>query len=215
MNSASKTTPSAFLNADEIRAATFVRHIEIHDTLGSTNDRAAELARDPHIELPALVVARHQTAGRGRGQNKWWSADGALAFSLLLDPAAFGIRTENWPQLSLATAAAVRDALEKELLSEPSRLRIKAPNDVLLDGRKVCGILIDAPGGGAPAKNRVIIGIGINVNNSWRESPRELDAKGTALCDATGRRHDLARVLVEVLRAVQNRLGQVEMFENR
>ena len=101
----------AFLDADAIRAATFVRHVEIHDTLGSTNDRAAELARDPNVELPALVVARQQTAGRGRGDNTWWSADGALTFSVLLDTVAFGISASNWPQLSLATAVAVCDAL--------------------------------------------------------------------------------------------------------
>ena len=107
--------PDAYLDADAIRAATFVRHVEIHDTLGSTNDRAAELARDADIELPALVAARHQTAGRGRGKNTWWSADGALTFSVLLEPAALGISTANWPQLSLATAVAVCDALSSEL----------------------------------------------------------------------------------------------------
>jgi len=98
--------PDAYLDADEIRASTFIRHVEIHETLGSTNDRAAELARDADIELPALVAARHQTAGRGRGSNTWWSDDGALTFSIILDPTAFGISAAKWPQLSLTTAVA-------------------------------------------------------------------------------------------------------------
>src|SRR4051812_27424986 len=109
-----KKHPTPFLNADEIRAAMFIRRVEIHFALGSTNDRATELARDSNIELPALVVARLQTAGRGRGKNVWWSADGALAFSVLLDPAALELGTENWPQLSLTTAVAVCDALADE-----------------------------------------------------------------------------------------------------
>jgi hypothetical protein len=98
--------PEVYLDADEIRRTTFIRHVEIHDTLRSTNDRAAELARDPDIQLPALIAARQQTAGRGRGSNTWWSADGALTLSIVLDPAAFGIGMANWPQLSLATAVA-------------------------------------------------------------------------------------------------------------
>jgi BirA family biotin operon repressor/biotin-[acetyl-CoA-carboxylase] ligase len=216
-------------DAEEIRAATFVRHIEIHDTLGSTNDRAAELARDSTIELPALVVARHQTAGKGRGRNKWWAGDGALTFSLLLDQATTGVQTASWPQLSLATAVAVCDALTMELndspwragssttpggdaparYEAPSRLGIKWPNDVLLDGGKVCGILIESPGGTAPAKNRLIIGIGINVNNSVMSASDEIQQRGIALCDFTAGRHDLRSILNSFLQAIEVRLGQV------
>ena len=206
----------AFLDADAIRAASFVRHVEIHDTLGSTNDRAAELARDPHIELPALVAARHQTAGRGRGANSWWSADGALTFSILLDPGAFRIITANWPQLSLATAVAVCDALSCELnpqseIRNPksASLAIKWPNDVMLDGGKVCGILVESPGGAAPAKDRLIIGIGVNVNNSWHSAPRVAGPDGVALCDATSRKHELQAVLTNTLIAIPRRIDQL------
>src|SRR5687768_14172473 len=120
-------------DAEEIRAATFVRLIEIHDTLGSTNDRAAELARDSTIELPALVVARHQTAGKGRGQRKWWSAEGALTFSLLLDPMTTGVPPANWPQMSLASAVAVGDALSFEISATvypQSAARLSSPKSI-------------------------------------------------------------------------------------
>ncbi len=211
MKSDTETTPGTFLSADDIRAATFVRHVEIHDTLGSTNDRAAELARRTNIELPALVVARHQTAGRGRGKNAWWSAEGALTFSILLEPAAMGIQSANWPQLSLATAVAVCDALEQELkLAAPqTRVGIKWPNDVMLDGRKVAGILIESPGGAAPAKDRLVVGIGINVNNPRRLSPNCVTADGIAICDATGKLHDLQMVLAKFLQHWHTRLGQL------
>ena len=200
---------SAFLDADRIRAASFVRHVEIHDTLGSTNLRAAELARETEIELPALVVARSQTAGRGRGQHTWWSADGALTFSLLLDTATFRIDARSWPQLSLAVAVAVCDALAEELGDARLGLGIKWPNDVMLDGGKLGGILIESPGGIAPAKGRLVIGIGINVNNSWHSAPREAGGNGIALCDVARRAHDLQNVLTNVLNSMRERIAQL------
>jgi BirA family biotin operon repressor/biotin-[acetyl-CoA-carboxylase] ligase len=198
----------AFLDADQIRAASFIRHVEIHDTLGSTNDRAAELARETQIELPALVAARIQTAGRGRGSNRWWSAEGALTFSVLLEPAALGIGTTRWPQLSLATAVAVCDALSQEV-EQVSSLGIKWPNDVMLDGGKVAGILIESPGGGVPAKDRLIIGIGINVNNSWRGAPCHLRPHGAVLCDTTGKQHHLEFLLIRTLASLQVRIAEL------
>lgn len=195
-------------DADEIRQLTFVRHVEVHDTLGSTNDRAAELARElSSDQLPALVVAERQTAGRGRGKHIWWSADGALTFSLLIDAHSTGILPANWPQLSLATAVAVCDALRNEV--PKSTLGIKWPNDVLIDGGKVCGILIESPGGAAPAKDRLIIGVGINVNNSWRSAPQDAGADGVALCDLTGRQYELTPLLTSVLVSFANRIQQL------
>jgi BirA family biotin operon repressor/biotin-[acetyl-CoA-carboxylase] ligase len=200
-----------FLDADELRATTFVRHVEVHQTLHSTNDRAAELARDPTIELPALIAARLQTAGRGRGANKWWSAEGALTFSLLLDSAEIGISVQNWPQLSLATAAAICDAISAE--APRASLSIKSPNDVLIDGRKVCGILVESPSGTAQARNRLIIGVGINVNNSCRAAPLEIRSKATALCHVTGTHQNLQAILVRALQAIEERFRQLAAGE--
>jgi BirA family biotin operon repressor/biotin-[acetyl-CoA-carboxylase] ligase len=208
-------TPDPFLDANEIRAATFVRDIEIHDTLGSTNERALQLASKHEIDLPALVVARRQTAGKGRGRNTWWAADGALTISLLLDAETSGIVPANWPQLSLTTAVAVCDAITGCVTegSGASVLQIKWPNDVLLSGRKVCGILIESPGGAAPAKRRLIIGIGINVNNSWLDAPHDIATSGTALCDYTGMKHDLNSVTVRVLNAMGGRMDQLRRHD--
>src|SRR3990172_11878277 len=107
----------SFLDADRLCATTFVRHVELHDSLPSTNDRAIELAASTELQTPALVAARVQTAGRGRGSNTWWSADGALTFSLILDTAGWGLTHPDWPRVSLTTAVAVCDALAKELSS--------------------------------------------------------------------------------------------------
>jgi BirA family biotin operon repressor/biotin-[acetyl-CoA-carboxylase] ligase len=200
--------PDAYLDAASIRAATFVRHVEIHEALGSTNDRAAELARDTGIELPVLVATRHQTAGRGRGKNTWSSTDGALTFSLLLDPGLLGVGPAHWPQISLVTAVAVCDALSDELNPRSAGLAIKWPNDIMLDGAKICGILIESPGGPAPAKNRLIVGIGINVNNTRRDQRPESAFKSTSCVDQTGRSHNLQHLLIAVLQAIEHRLKQ-------
>jgi len=195
-------------DADELRANTFVRHVEVHDELGSTNDRAIELARELASDaLPALVVARRQTAGRGRGRNVWWSADGALTFSLLIDQQSTGILPANWPQVSLAMAVAVCDAISADVPS--ATIGIKWPNDVFLDGRKVCGVLVESPGGAAPAKHRLVVGAGINVNNSWREAPADFAQAGTAMCDISHRQHALPMVLENMLRAFAHRIAQL------
>lgn len=199
---------TGFLDADRLRADTFVRHVELHDTLPSTNDCALALALDASLQTPALVVARRQTAGRGRGPHDWWATDGALTFSLLIDSDEFGITQRDWPRLSVATAVAVCDALERCEVP-PSHLGIKWPNDVLVDGRKVCGILIESPGGTAPAGGRLVVGVGINVNNSWRDAPQDAGPCGTSLCDESGREHDPAAVLQRVLSAVERRLRQL------
>jgi BirA family biotin operon repressor/biotin-[acetyl-CoA-carboxylase] ligase len=231
------TNSCSFLDAEQVRAATFVRHVELHEVLGSTNDRAADLARDAGIERPALVAARLQTAGRGRGRNIWWATDGALTFSLLLDGATTGIEPNDWPKLSIAAAVAACDAFGAGLservgapsrmvesgrytvpiglgdaptgLIKPSEFQIKWPNDVLLGGRKVCGILIESPGGPGPGKNCLILGIGVNVNNSWRDAPEKVKCNATALCDVIGRKFDLQHVLIDLLNSLSFRIHQL------
>jgi BirA family biotin operon repressor/biotin-[acetyl-CoA-carboxylase] ligase len=92
---------------------------------------------------------------------------------------------------------------------------VKWPNDVLLDGGKVCGILIESPGGAAPAKERLIIGIGMNINNSWRNAPRNFGPGGAALCDVTGSHHALQTVLVHSLRSLEERIHQLTGGDSR
>ena len=66
-------------------AETFIQRIEFHEELPSTNDLALRLAVDETLATPLLVLADRQTAGRGRGVNRWWSNDGALTFTLVGD----------------------------------------------------------------------------------------------------------------------------------
>jgi BirA family biotin operon repressor/biotin-[acetyl-CoA-carboxylase] ligase len=91
----------------------------------------------------------------------------------------------------------------------PDELAIKWPNDVLIDGAKVCGILIESPGGPAPAKDRVVIGVGINVNNTWYGASYEAGPNGAALHDFTGRSHDVDAILIAFVDALDRRLHQL------
>ena len=186
----------------EIVAQTFVREVEFHAEIGSTNDRALDLAAaEVSPSTPLLIWALQQTAGRGRGANRWWAADGALTFSLLLDTAALNIPQERWPQVSLTSGLAVCAALQG--LVPHATVNLKWPNDVFLDGLKICGILVEIP---PRQSGKLVVGIGINVNNSRTKAPPEIAAKATGLCDVAGRTWELTDVLIQVLLELDDHL---------
>ncbi len=195
----------SMLPAPQIVAETFVKQVEFHAEIGSTNDRALDLAAaEVSSETPLLIWALEQTAGRGRGANRWWASGGALTFSLLLDTKSLELPQERWPQVSLATGLAVCAALE-ELLPQ-AEIGLKWPNDVFLHGRKICGILVEIP---PRQSGKLVVGIGINVNNSLDNAPPELWPTATALCDASNRTWDLPMVLIQVLQQLERHLQQL------
>ncbi|MBV8228764.1 MAG: hypothetical protein JO329_02155, partial [Planctomycetaceae bacterium] len=93
----------------------FVRMLIERDVVESTNDLARELAIAGTVELPLAIRAARQTRGRGRGAHAWWSDAGSLTFSVLLDPAAHGLRVADEPKLALATAVALIEAAAGDL----------------------------------------------------------------------------------------------------
>lgn len=199
---------------DRVLRSTFVRQVEFHREIRSTNDRALELARQAGRQYPLLVLAEEQIAGRGRGANRWWAGRGALTFSLLLETQALDLPPRRWPQASLTAGLAVSEAIETMLADRC--VQLKWPNDVYVRGRKACGILVEVPPRG---DGRVVVGIGINVNNSLREAPPELQATATALCDAAQREFAVIEVLEQVLVRLAERLQgigrQDEELRNR
>jgi BirA family transcriptional regulator, biotin operon repressor / biotin---[acetyl-CoA-carboxylase] ligase len=136
--------------------------IEVLDATPSTNAVAVERAQAGAPE-GLVVVADHQTAGRGRLDRVWETPAGtAVTFSLLLRPTA---PTRSWPWLPLLTGYAVDKALKARGLDAG----VKWPNDVLIGGRKVAGILverIETPDGPA-----AVVGVGINVAMTDTELP--------------------------------------------
>ncbi len=186
--------PFSPVELEWLHKSTFVRAVECHDQLASTNDRAMEWAAAEDLPLPALIVARSQTAGRGRGGNHWWSREGSLTFSLVLEPQAWGTVGADWPKVSLTVGLAVCLALEP--LARSCRPKLKWPNDVYLEDRKICGVLIEVP---QRAAGRVVIGIGINVNNSFDAAPPPQRQTAVSLSQVTGQTHRLASILQAVL----------------
>ena len=155
---------------------------------GSTNDvaRALAAAGAPH---GTLVTAAEQRAGRGR-QGRTWSAppDRALLMSLVL---------REWPRLlPIAAALAVAD------VAGPAAA-IKWPNDVLLDGRKLAGILAEA----RPQEGWAVLGIGVNVAVREDDLPAELRGRAASLGLEPGA---IEPLLGELLRALERRLSQPE-----
>jgi BirA family biotin operon repressor/biotin-[acetyl-CoA-carboxylase] ligase len=191
---------------DRIRRETFVARVEHHTTLASTNDRAAECAAGCAAGfaggLPLLVIADEQTAGRGRGANRWWTGGGALAFSLLVEGESIGAAAGPAPLVALATAAAVAEAVTP-LLPEHN-VGLHWPNDVMVAERKLAGILIEA----LPDR-RHIIGIGLNVNNSAAAAPAELRDRIATLRDLSGRDHAPSDLLVALLRRLEVEFRQL------
>jgi BirA family transcriptional regulator, biotin operon repressor / biotin---[acetyl-CoA-carboxylase] ligase len=189
-----------FTSADveRIRSRNFVREIEVHSEIGSTNDRAAERAFEPSLPCPCLILAARQTAGRGRGANTWWSAPGALTFSLVLEPRRIGLVTERLPQVALASGLAVCEVVAELLPRFP--VGLKWPNDVFLSGRKVSGILIEAPHAGT---GRLVAGIGLNVNNAFAAAPDELRRTAVSMVDIAGQPFDRTAVLLAILERLE------------
>jgi BirA family biotin operon repressor/biotin-[acetyl-CoA-carboxylase] ligase len=185
-----------------IAAQSFVSHVDFHDELASTNDRAAELCRGDDVSRPALVLTARQTAGRGRGGNRWWAADGALTFSLVLDTHRPGHDHTSLAVMSLVAALGIADAIDA-LLGPSHRCRVKWPNDVYVSGRKICGILPERPHGDA---GPLIVGIGLNVNNSTSRAPDDIQSTAVALCDIDAQPRPLAGVLIEALRGLEQAL---------
>jgi BirA family biotin operon repressor/biotin-[acetyl-CoA-carboxylase] ligase len=171
------------------------------DVIDSTQSEAQRLAAAGAPE-GTVVTALHQRAGRGRRGHDWWDAPGqSLLASVLLRPTG---PVTAAPQLSLVGGLAVADALVA-VASVPARIRW--PNDLLVDGRKVCGILAEAAsdgagdgvGAGASAGrlHHVILGIGVNLAQT--AFPEALADRATSLRLVTGRAPEADVVLAAVL----------------
>lgn len=144
------------------------------DAVGSTNDEAKALAR---AGAPAgtLVWAAEQTAGRGRRGRRWQSPPGNLYLSLVVRPEGAAAAAA---QLGFVAALALGDALAA-LAGPDLPLRFKWPNDLLADGRKLAGILLESETSGRDRVDFVVIGVGVNI----AAAPRNVEYPATSLAD--------------------------------
>jgi len=171
------------------------RHIRFYAELGSTNDEAFDLARQGAPE-GTVVVADRQTRGRGRMQRVWVSPPGRnLYLSVVLRPE---IAPERAPQLSIVAGVAAAEALGALCPG----VTLKWPNDVLVGGRKLCGILAEMRAA-AGRLDFVILGIGVNVNLTRGECPPEIAGIATSLREESGRPFARAEVAAGFLRSLE------------
>jgi len=170
--------------------------VEVLASTGSTNAVVADRARAGE---PAglVVVAESQTAGRGRLDRTWVSPPRAgLTCSVLVRP---DLIPAQWPWLPLLTGLAVATALAEQAEVDTA---LKWPNDVLVGGRKVCGVLVEVPLPGA-----AVIGIGLNVTTRQDELP---SPAATSLVLAGATTTDRGVLLRAVLRALTSSLADVD-----
>lgn len=153
-----------------------VPFLETHDILGSTNDRLRTLAGNGAPPY-TVVVAEEQTAGKGRGGSSWVSPAGMGIWMSVLIP---GEGSGRPPLTPLLVGVAVIRAIHDRRF--PARAGLKWPNDVEVEGRKVCGILCEGVATGA-----TVAGIGINVTGDRDCFPPELRDRATTLEAAAGK----------------------------
>jgi len=190
------------LDTDRLVRETFIARAEHYTTVGSTNDLARGFAAEGVGPLPLLIVADEQTAGRGRGTNRWWTGGGSLACSLLLDVDHLGFDLGRSPLVSLAAAVAIVQTVAPRLPSHT--VGIHWPNDVFVDGRKLAGVLVEVL-----RARRMIVGIGLNTNSSLRDAPEPVKKRATTLVELTGAEHQRTNVLLDLLAHLENGLGQL------
>ena len=202
-------------NLRKIREKTFVADLEHHVAIGSDERPRDRVCRLPGLKLPFADPRRPADGGRGRGSNRWWTGPGSLAFSLLIGPDLAGpggasacpplpACARGSALVSLAAGVAVVDALGP--LVPGHEIGIHWPNDVMLGGRKLAGILIEALPDG-----KHVIGIGINTNNTAADAPEEVRPRVVTLRDVTGRVHDSVELLIAILRQLQRQFFELAL----
>lgn len=170
----------------------FGRAIRYHDEIDSTNAEAKKLAVAGAPE-GTVVVAESQSAGRGRLGRRWTSPAGkGLLFSMLLRPP---VSMPDAHLLTIVAATATCDAIESLV---PVDVRIKWPNDLLIDDRKVGGILLEVAGE-QDAIDWVVVGIGLNVNTEYADLPVALRRTAVSLKMASGQAVDRSELLARLL----------------
>jgi BirA family transcriptional regulator, biotin operon repressor / biotin---[acetyl-CoA-carboxylase] ligase len=169
------------------------------ESCGSTNDEAARLAR-AGARHGTVVIAERQTAGRGRDGRAWQSPPGGLYLSAIVRPP---LPIVDVPPMTLAIGIGLCDAIR--FAGAPASL--KWPNDVLLDGKKLAGVLVEAQSQGNKLES-VVVGIGINLDG---ELPDDVAETATTLADASGTRIDreafIAHLLADVERWIDRYVG--------
>lgn len=183
------------LNQEYLRknlAGKFIGHpLYYYEEIGSTNDEAFHLGVAGAPE-GTVLIAESQMAGKGRMQRVWYSPPGANIYtSIILRPMFEAPRA---PQISIAAGVAVAEILEDYC---PGKVRLKWPNDVLIEGKKICGILAQMKMSGGDI-DFIVVGIGMNINLSYEQFPKDIQKIATSLSIETGREISRADLIIHL-----------------
>lgn len=180
------------------------QEIYYYATVGSTNEVARQLAEAGAAE-GTLVVAEEQVQGRGRRQRSWWSPpEQGIWMSLVLRPE---LPVALAPVLTLMAAVAVADGI-RGATGLPAG--IKWPNDILVHGRKACGILLEVKAE-VERLHYAVVGIGINVNQQAASFPAELQGQATSLRVEAGEKIDRAALVQEILGEMEKQYRELQV----
>ncbi|MEX0724354.1 MAG: biotin--[acetyl-CoA-carboxylase] ligase [Gracilimonas sp.] len=170
----------------------------------STNSFAKKVREDSPLH-GSLILTDHQTGGRGQYERKWTTEKGQnLTFSLIFEPK----KAERFTLLTLTCALAVRDAINK---SADLGTMIKWPNDILSNGKKLCGILTETQFSGNNLE-RIVVGIGLNVNQ--RNFLDELAGSATSISKESSREISRENLLAEILQNIEYRYRLWNQFNS-
>src|SRR5665648_191352 len=184
------------------------KEIDYFPELKSTNIIAKEKAlhRAEGINEGTLIIAERQSAGKGRLGREWFSPAGGIWFSIILYPQ---LSPSYIPRITLVTAVAVVQAIK---VCTQIESQIKWPNDVLINEKKVCGILTEMSAE-LDIINWVVVGIGINVNIDHREFPEDIQENTISLKEALGKevlRVKLAQTFLQEFEKYYDKLKRKE-----
>jgi BirA family biotin operon repressor/biotin-[acetyl-CoA-carboxylase] ligase len=193
------------LNVEKLREflrTRFVgRSIVFTHAATSTNDVARELA-DLGADEGTVILSETQTSGRGRLNRKWISPYGGLWFSTILRPK---LKPSDASKLTFAASLAVAKTLRKLY---DLKVSTKWPNDVLANGKKVCGVLAEMSSSHEET-SCVILGVGVNANFDVKALPEELRENATSLKTELGRNTNLERLFKTLLQNLENTYSQM------
>ncbi len=193
----------------KLKTSLFGTNIYYEESLDSTNDYTMQLAKEGAPE-GTIVLTEYQESGKGRLNRSWFSSRGQnLLMSILLRPE---LEIEMVQKIALATATILIDSLEdfyKNRKIKISELEVKWPNDILLNGKKLGGILAESK-----LKNKtmeaLVIGIGLNVNSTKNEFPEDIRDLAISLKDFIGKDTSIEDLLTFFLnRTMRNMSEQI------
>jgi BirA family biotin operon repressor/biotin-[acetyl-CoA-carboxylase] ligase len=188
---------------NELVKNSLLNYIVHFEEVDSTN----KYTKENNLPSDGIVITSFQKDGKGRFGRKWIAAsDEDLTFTLVK---SFKISVDNIHLVNFYTSYILSETLKNFLEKYPeAKINLKWPNDVLLNGKKICGILLDVSGLNNEEK-RFIIGIGLNVNK--KNIPDEISHKATSLSNETKRKHEIEQLLISFIKNFYDNLHLINL----